>query len=298
MKLALILVALAATACQNLDGFVFLGKPAPQNADLMATSIVPPDLREEEKGPIVAGDGTVVDAYLLSHRADDGTPVARHGIAILYAHGQDNNIATDVPRTDELWQLGYTVLAVDERGYGKTKGTPTMTGQFADARAARAWLEARFSPDTVGLYGRSLGTFIVVKLGAERATKAMVLESPPRSIAALIDNSLSVDTPAHWYVDADFDSGPLIAEFTGGLFIMHGAADDYVPPANGEALWQLAVHANPRAPFWLVPGADHDTVPCVSPVHSPIDNACTGGFSSAYEARVTAFYDAQLGVSG
>ncbi len=298
--LACALAPLLLSGCLNLDTFVFFSHPAPADADLMAKSQVPQDLREEEKGPIVAADGTVVDAYLLKHRDDDGTPVGRHTVGILYAHGQSNDIETSVPRTDELWKLGYTVLAFDARGYGKTLGPPTMAGQFADVRAARAYLEGRIdlglSADRVGIYGRSLGTFIMVESAAERSPKALLLESPPLSVQGIIDDSLALDTPDHWYVDATFDSGAQIPKFTGRLLIMHGDADDYVPPTNGEKLHELATGAHPND-FWLVPGANHGDVPCVSHAPAPVDNDCVGGFSKAYEDHVTGLFDAAFDVS-
>ncbi len=298
--LSWILAAVLLGGCMNLDVFVFESKPAPADADLMAKSTVPKSLREEVYGPIKSADGTVVDAYLLQHEDSDGTPAWRHAVGLLYLHGQSTNIETTVPRLDELWKLGYTVLAVDARGYGKTQGTATASGQLADVEAARRYFEGRtdlgLSPDRVGIYGRSLGTLLAVALAAERSPKALVLESPVLSIQSIIDQSLALDTPAHWYVDATMDAGANISKVTGALLILHGLADHYVPPSNGEKLHELATSANPNL-LELVPGADHDTVPCVSHTHAPVDNDCVDGFSKDYEGWVTSLIDTAFDVA-
>lgn len=295
------LLALAVTGCLRLDVFVFREKPAADDADLLATSRVPADLHEEVKGALRSADGTVVDAYLLKHRAGDGTPENRHRTGVLYTHGQSTHIGTTVPRLDALWKLGYVVLAYDARGYGKTLGTPTEETVYADARAARSYLEGRqdlgLSPDRVALYGRSLGTLFTTKIAAERPPKALVLESPVLSIQTIIDDSLALDTPVQWYVDSAMDNGVELPKYTGALLIMHGDADDFVQPAYGRHLHDLAEgHARPNE-FWLVPGASHGTVPCVSNVPSAVDNDCTGGFSDGYATRVGRLIDDAIGLS-
>jgi pimeloyl-ACP methyl ester carboxylesterase len=301
LVLAAVSVALL-PACLRLDTFVFRELAAPDDtADLLAASVVPAALREEVKTAIVSADGTIVNAYLLEHALTDGTPVARHGVGILYVHGNNTYIGSTVPRLDALWKLGYTVLAVDTRGYGKTKGAPTEEGVYADARAARTYFEGRtdlgMSKDTVGIYGRSLGTLVATKIASETPPKALILESPVLSIQTIIDDSLTIGTPEDWYVDTFFDNEKALPGFTGALLIMHGDADDYVQPKYGERLHVVAEgHAHPND-FWLVPGANHGTVPCVSPVEAPVDDDCTGGISPTYQQKVTAHYDTAFGIA-
>lgn len=293
---ALVALALISTACLRMDVFVFRPKAADAAADLMDGSIVPAELRRELKTEIVSADGTVVNAYLLQHAEGDGTEAKRHGIALLYSHGQNNNIASSRDRVDLLWKLGYTVLVYDARGYGKTLGDASEETHYADARAAREWLETKsdFAPETVGFYGRSLGTLWVTKLAAERSPRVLVLESPVLSIQQILDDSMSVDTPGHWYVDSLMNNERELPGFTGALLIMHGTADDYVQPAYGDRLNAVAEgHAKPNR-IWRVPGADHGNVPCKDLVKADTGDGCKLGMSDGYMAEVTTAIDSAM----
>jgi fermentation-respiration switch protein FrsA (DUF1100 family) len=295
---ALAFLALALGGCLRMDVFVFRPKAADPALDLMDGSVVPAELRRELKTEIVSADGTVVNAYLLQHKAGDGTEARRHGVALIYSHGQNNNIASSRDRLDLLWQLGYTVLAYDARGYGKTVGDPTEESHYADARAAREWLETKsgFSAENVGFYGRSLGSLWVTKLAAERPPRVLVLESPVLSIQQILDDSLSLDTPGHWYVDSLMDNERELPAFTGSLLIMHGTVDDYVQPANGDRLHAVAEgHASPNR-IWRVEGADHGNVPCKDLVKADTGDGCKLGMSDGYVTEVTKAVDAAMGL--
>lgn len=292
-RFSIALLALGALSCMRLDVFVFRPKPVDDpNADLMATSTVPAPLRRELKDEIVSADGTKVSAWLLTHKGDDGTPAPRHSRGILYCHGNHTHIGTTVPRVDVLWKLGYTVLVFDARGWGKTQGEQTEEGVYADARAARKFLEDELgSRARVALYGRSLGSAICTKLASEDSPRALVLESPISSVQTIIDDSVGLDTPGEWYADSVMDNPLNIAAYAGALLVMHGAEDDYVQPKYGEAIRDAAVKASP-VDFWLVPGADHGTVPCV--LGGSPGNDCAAGFSPAYLDRLSSFVDTAL----
>lgn len=285
--------------CLRLDVFAFRPRPVDdKSADLMAKSAVPLALREEIASAIVSPDGTVVNAYVVKHAANDGTPVERHGRGILYCHGNNTNIQVAVPRIDALWKLGYTVLIFDARGFGKTEGTQTEAGVFSDARAAFDYFVKRddlgLDGARVGLYGRSLGSALCLDVATQRAAPALALESPISSLQRIIDDSTGLDTPVGWYVDAELDNPSAAAAYEGALFVMHGLEDDYVQPKYGQALYDGATKAKSRE-LWLVPGADHGNLPCASFEKVEVEHDCAGGTSTEWEQRVTTFFDRTLG---
>jgi hypothetical protein len=287
-----VLAALALAGCLRLDVFLFQGEPVADDVNLMANAPeIPADLLQELRGPVVAADGTVVDAYYAAHRADDGTPVARHATGILYCHGNAANIGHYAPRVQALWRLGWSVLVFDYPGYGKTKGTTTEDGVYAATRAAYDWLKARPGLQKVDVYGWSLGSAAAAQLAVEKAPPLLALESPFRSVAGLADDSAAVEAPGEWFADAVMDTVGKIPRFTGGLLVLHGKADTFVRPANGQAVYDAALgHANPA---WLdlVDGATHSTVPCVSHDDPAVPGGCNGGFTAAYEQTVGDFFD-------
>jgi pimeloyl-ACP methyl ester carboxylesterase len=294
---ATLLLALAAAGCLRLDGFVFFTKPVDDlTTDMLATSVVPASLRTEITD-LKAEDGTLVNAYLLEHGDDDGHPASLHaqrtGVGVVYAHGQSNNLISSTPRLDILWDLGFTVLGYDARGYGKTQGTATQVGQEADARAAVRFMEQRMGLGRVALYGRSLGTLFMTKIAAEAPNaRALILESPVLSLQTIIDDSMSVDTPAGWYMDSAMSNEAELPKFKGALLILHGDADDYVKFEYGQRLHELAT-ASPNE-FVRVTGADHGNVPCTDLVTVRPDDArddCLGGTSVLYAESVGGFLD-------
>ena len=72
-----------------------------------------------------------------------------------------------------------SVLVFDYRGYGRSAGTPSEDGVFADTRAARRWLAARANvPESaIVLAGRSLGGGVAVDLAARDGARGLILES-------------------------------------------------------------------------------------------------------------------------
>lgn len=294
-------LVLGATACMRLDVFVFRGLAAEDmDADLMADSIVPPELREELKLPSTGG--VTVNAYLLKHEPGDGTDERRHNVGLVYCYGQANHSGTSVPRTDVLWQMGYTVLVADYRGFGKTVGKSSEEGVYADLAAARAHLESRsdlgLSADRVALYGRSLGSAICLNSAAEHPAKAVVLESPISSIDQMVADSVYLEAPGGWFLDTRMNNVERIRKHQGALLVIHGTEDDYVSPEYGKTLHETAQgHASPNE-LWLIEGADHGTVPCAEHRSGPDvpRNGCAGGFSPEWERRVSGFYDAAFGI--
>lgn len=298
----LALCLFVATGCLRADVFVFRPKPAPEGAgDLMETSEVPAHLRHELVDEIISSDGVKVSAWLLSHEDDDGTPTARHTYGVLYCHGNNTHIGTTVARLDALWALGYTVLAFDARGYGKTAlpaTGQTQVGVFADAMAARDYFVSRsdlgLSPSRVGLYGRSLGSAVCMDVATKTDAPALVLESPIGALQAMIDDSSSLDTPSDWWIDSTMDNVAMIKDFKGALLVMHGEEDDFVSPEYGEQIYEQAT-ATAHRKLWLVPGADHSDLPCAQHhVDHPKGGGCTGGINPRWQEETVALFDGAL----
>src|SRR5579862_2729939 len=88
--------------------------------------------------------------------------------AILYLHGTRWSLTGQVFRIEQLRDFGFSVLAIDYRGFGKSDGeTPSEKTVYEDARVAWDWL-AKEQPDVDKrfIYGHSLGGAIAVELAA------------------------------------------------------------------------------------------------------------------------------------
>lgn len=85
--------------------------------------------------------------------------------------------------------LGVNVLAYDYEGYGKATGTPTEKSCYEDIVAAYTYLtrEERISPDSIVIYGRSLGSgpslYLAQSLSEQGVKPAAVILQVPCTLS-------------------------------------------------------------------------------------------------------------------
>jgi acetyl esterase/lipase len=288
------------TACMTLDDYLYAPTVAHAADDLFAAAVqIPQTLKQELKGAIVTDDDIPVSAWALVHDANnpqDTTFRGRHRTGILYCHGNNQNLGRFALRAQALWAMGYTVLAFDYRGYGKTPGLPSEEGTYRDGRAARAYLVDQalglgIEPSRLALYGYSLGAAICSQLAVDEPTPALILEAPFASVAALVGDDTALGLPQRGFTHARYDTEGKLAAYPGGLLVLHGTDDLYLMARYGRQVAQAAVRAWPNI-FTPVPGADHETVPCaVKDRRSPTPGACVGGIDPDYIDWVSSFID-------
>ena len=100
--------------------------------------------------------------------ADPDAPV------VYYLHGVRWNLTGHVRRMEQLRRFGFSVFAIDYRGFGKSDGElPSEQMTYEDAAAGWAWL-AKKVPDPRGgfIYGHSLGGAVAIDLAARLAAQA------------------------------------------------------------------------------------------------------------------------------
>jgi uncharacterized protein len=101
--------------------------------------------------------------------------------AVLYLHGTRWSLTGQVFRLEQLRDFGFSVLAIDYRGFGKSDGdVPSERTVYEDAHAAWDWLVAR-QPDPARrfIYGHSLGGAVAVDLAASLSEQGAPFTSAP-----------------------------------------------------------------------------------------------------------------------
>ena len=221
----------------------FLYVPNPSRPDLLAVGL--PDARDVT---VRTGDGLDLLAWWVPP-AGEADPV------VLYLHGNGGNIGNRVRRLTKLRSFGWGVLLVEYRGYGGNPGSPTESGLFADASSAYAKLRAdAIAASRIVLWGESLGTGLAVRLAAEVAVGAVLLESPYTSIAAVAQTRFPL-VPVDWLIRDRFDLIGRIGMVHVPVLVMTGGRDTIVAPAMGKAVF-AAAH-EPKT-FWFAPDAGHN----------------------------------------
>jgi fermentation-respiration switch protein FrsA (DUF1100 family) len=190
--------------------------------------------------------------------------------AVLYLHGSRWNLTGQFFRIEQLHALGFSVLAIDYRGFGESKGQlPSEASVYEDARIAWERLK-QLQPDPRKrlIYGHSLGGAVAVDLAAELGRDArkgkepiqargLIIESTFTNLADVAASVASTRTslPVRWLVSQKFDSIDKIAEVHMPLLIVHGTADQFVSPRFSQALFQAA--QEPKS-LLMVPGGNHN----------------------------------------
>lgn len=183
--------------------------------------------------------------------------------AILYLHGVRWNLTGQLFRIEQLHALGFSVLAIDYRGFGKSHGDlPSETTVYEDARIAWERFQVlQPDPQKRLIYGHSLGGAVAIDLAAELGqqspvpVRGLVIESTFTSLADVATAVANTSLPVRWLLSQKFDSIDKIADIRMPLLVVHGLDDRYVPPRFSQQLFAAA--QEPKR-LLLVPGASHN----------------------------------------
>jgi fermentation-respiration switch protein FrsA (DUF1100 family) len=146
------------------------------------------------------------------------------------------------------------LLALDYRGYGESDGTATEAGLYQDGDAAWAFLAAQPEIDAIriAVYGRSLGGAVALHVATTHPARAVVLDSPFSSGAAMARRH-------YWYLPRGLlhlvlDNVGRARDLSVPLMVVHGEADRIAPIAMGREV----ATAGRAALFLPLPGAGHN----------------------------------------
>jgi fermentation-respiration switch protein FrsA (DUF1100 family) len=162
--------------------------------------------------------------------------------AILLCHGNGGNIGHRVEAIRFFHSLGLQVLIFDYRGYGSSSGTPSEEGTYQDARAAWDHLvQVRdFAPAEIVVYGRSLGGSVATWLAEQVHPGALIIEASFTSLPAMAARLYPV-LPTRWLCRFRYDSLERLPRVTCPVLVAHSRADEMIPFAMGEQLFQAAL---------------------------------------------------------
>lgn len=97
---------------------------------------------------------------------------------VIYFHGNAGNLQRWGNYAVDITQLGYEVLMIDYRGYGKSSGTPDEDTLYKDAMLVWNWAMSKTEHQKIIIYGRSLGSAVATHLAADVQPDLLILETP------------------------------------------------------------------------------------------------------------------------
>ncbi|MEQ1684050.1 MAG: alpha/beta fold hydrolase [Burkholderiaceae bacterium] len=175
---------------------------------------------------------------------------------LLYLHGARRNVSSSGFRIRQMQELGFSVLAIDYRGFGRSsEGLPSEATVAEDALAAWAWLDKHHGRQPRYIFGHSLGGAIAVQLASDvKDAKGLILEGTFTSIPDVFETMKWGWLPITPLITQRFDSARKIARLTLPVLVVHGEADTLIRPELGRALFERA--GGPKR-FELVQGGTH-----------------------------------------
>ncbi|XP_036213578.1 alpha/beta hydrolase domain-containing protein 17B isoform X1 [Bactrocera oleae] len=194
---------------------------------------------------------------------------------LLFSHGN----AVDLGQMSSFYislgtQLNCNIFGYDYSGYGMSGGKPSEKNLYADIEAAWQALRNRYnnqvpkttavseqndidvrfniSPETIILYGQSIGTVPTVDLATKHEVGAVILHSPLMSGLRVVFRN----TKRTWFFDA-FPSIDKVSKVKSPVLVIHGTDDEVIDFSHGIGIYERC----PKAvePLW-VEGAGHNDV--------------------------------------
>ena len=175
---------------------------------------------------------------------------------LLYLHGARWNVAGSSARIRRMQALGFSVLAIDYRGFGQSSaGLPSEATATEDAHAAWRWLAEQQAGHPRYIFGHSLGGAIAINLARDVPDeKGTIVEGTFTSIADVVSGFKWGWLPVSGLITQRFESVHKVASIGSPLLVVHGSNDSLIPSQLGRQLYDAA--QEPKR-FVLVEGGSH-----------------------------------------
>lgn len=220
-------------------------------------------------GGTLAAEG-MSDVWIDFVSRETRQPVILHGLwtqnanfharpdapVLLYLHGARFNVVGSAFRVRRMEELGFSVLAIDYRGFGKsTNQLPSETLAVEDAQAAWEWLALQYPDRPRYIFGHSLGGAIAIELAARVEDEAGTLvEGTFTSIADVVGTTKWGWLPISLLITQRFEAVRRVPDIGSPFLVVHGGNDRLIQPELGRRLYEAAT--GPKA-FVLVDGGSH-----------------------------------------
>lgn len=196
-----------------------------------------------------ASDGTTLHGWFVNGSDDRAV--------LLWFHGNAGNISHRLENLKMLHHaLQIPIFIFDYREYGLSQGEISKKGTFYDADGAFRYLvkERGYKPSSVMLFGRSLGTALVIYLASTHNCLGLVLEAAFTSTDDMMKLYFPLGIPLQ-VSTTKYNSISLINCVQCPILFIHGELDTTIPVSMARTLYQKAIA---EKEFYEVAGADHN----------------------------------------
>ncbi len=205
------------------------------------------------------------EAWVTFNSKETGKPTRLHLLingqepdkpVLLYLHGARWNVVGSAWRIERMRELGFNVIALDYRGFGKSDAdSPSEEKAYEDALAAWHWIAKQYPKQARFIFGHSLGGAIAIDLASKVSDeRGTLVEGTFTSIPDVFSTLKWGWLPVEWLISQRFDAEKKIAQIGSPLLVVHGSEDRVIAPELGRRLFEAA--QEPKR-FELVQGGSH-----------------------------------------
>ncbi|MCP3968396.1 MAG: alpha/beta hydrolase [Lentisphaerae bacterium] len=163
------------------------------------------------------------------------TPNKESKYVLLYSHGNGEDLFDFQKKLlPEYKEHGYSIVAYDYEGYGKSDGSPAENNCYRDIVAVYKYLITvmNYNPENIIVFGRSVGSGPSCYLAENYPVGALILESAFMSTFQVVT---SLPVPGNRFPNID-----RIKKVTAPLLVIHGTDDWLIRYHHGRALYAAA----------------------------------------------------------
>ncbi len=226
----------------------------------------------EKHERLETGEGTLDVVYHIPENP-------RAWVVSLHGLESDKNGNKPILLAERLLPRGIGVVRFDFRGCGASSGEFSQTNvgtRLEDTRAVVHALAGKAGGKTLGLFGSSMGGYVALFAATDPeiapSVRATVALASPAQLNDLVEASGSELAHLRGFVDEHLAGRYLqVPTDICNVLILHGEADETVPVAHSEDIWNRL--SEPKERF-LFPACDHrfsDT----RDLHRAMDEAAT-----------------------
>ena len=176
--------------------------------------------QETEEYNVETRDGAVINGLRFKAKNPKGV--------VFYLKGNSKSIKGWGKFAVDFTRLGYDVLMVDYRGFGKSTGRRTQKAVKRDMQVIYNKIKEKVDEKYIILYGRSLGSGFAAKLASMNNPRMLILDAPYYSLSKVAKKfipfmplSLLIKFPMPTYKWLRYVNCP--------IHIIHGTDDRLIP---------------------------------------------------------------------
>lgn len=176
---------------------------------------------------------------------------------VLYFHGNAGSLERWGEIITPITELGFEVLIMDYRGYGKSIGKLGPRKMLSDSEEVYEFALRFTDEKDVILYGRSLGSAFASYLAGKKNPKMLILETPFYSLRDVV-KYVAPMYPSKMLLKYRFNNKIALKNAQCPIYIFHGTDDLVVPYASAEKLYQ-SLKPN-QAQFTVIESGGHNNL--------------------------------------